>query len=74
MKTIQVELPDSAFSALRKEPNEFVQEMRIAAVKWWELEPVSQEKAAEISGLNRSEFIGMLARYQAIFLIFVRQE
>ncbi|NEP60841.1 MAG: hypothetical protein F6K31_28295 [Symploca sp. SIO2G7] len=34
-------LPDTAFSALRKTPEEFAQEMRItAAVKWHGLEQV----------------------------------
>lgn len=38
MTELIVQLPDSAFSALRKEPAEFAVEMRIAAaVKWYEL-------------------------------------
>jgi len=37
--------------------------MRIAAaVKWYELSMVSQEKAAEIAGLSRAEFISALNR------------
>ncbi len=65
MQTIQIELPDTIFSALRKAPKEFVQEMRIAAaVKWYELGEISQEKAAEIAGLNRADFINTLARYR----------
>ena len=48
-----------------KTPDEFVQEMRIAAaVKWYELEQVSQGKAAEIAGLTRADFIQALSRYQ----------
>jgi predicted HTH domain antitoxin len=39
--------------------------MRIAAaVKWYELEQVSQGKAAEIAGLTRAEFIKALSCYQ----------
>jgi predicted HTH domain antitoxin len=50
---------------LRKTPDEFVQEMRIAAaVKWYELEQISQGKAAEIAGLTHAEFIQALSRYQ----------
>lgn len=37
LKTYPIELPESAFSALRKSPAEFVQEMKYAAVvKWYE--------------------------------------
>jgi hypothetical protein len=31
MKTIPIQLPETVFSALRKNPEEFVQEMRLAA-------------------------------------------
>jgi predicted HTH domain antitoxin len=65
MTSITFNLPDTAFSALRKTPEEFAQEMRIAAaVKWYEMEQVSQGKAAEIAGLTRTEFIKALSRYR----------
>ncbi|MGD1858321.1 MAG: UPF0175 family protein [Leptolyngbyaceae cyanobacterium] len=65
MTSITFNLPDTAFSALRKTPDEFAHEMRIAAaVKWYELEQVSQGKAAEIAGLTRAGFIQALSRYQ----------
>ena len=65
MINVTVQLPDTAFSALRKTPDEFVQEMQVAAaVKWYELELISQGKAAEIAGLTRSEFIQALSRYK----------
>jgi predicted HTH domain antitoxin len=61
---LKMELPDGAFSALRKSPDEFVQEMRLAAaVKWYEMTLVSQEKAAEIAGLSRVDFVGALSRF-----------
>jgi predicted HTH domain antitoxin len=75
MKTISIQLPETAFSALRKNPEEFVQEMRIAAaVKWYELAEISQGKAAEIAGLTRSDFINALSRYQVSFLQYTAQE
>jgi predicted HTH domain antitoxin len=69
MQTIQIQLPDTAFSALRKSPRDFVDEMRIAAaVKWYELGELSQGKAAEIAGLTRAEFITALHRYEVSVL------
>jgi len=58
MITVPIHLPETVFSALRKKPDEFVQEMRLAAaVKWYELGEISQSKAAEIAGVSRSDFI-----------------
>lgn len=65
MTTLAVELPESVFSALRRSPQEFVDEMRIAAaVKWYEVGQLSQGKAAEVAGLSRAEFIEALSRFQ----------
>jgi predicted HTH domain antitoxin len=64
---LMVELPQSVFSALRSSPEEFVQEMRLAAaVKWYELHKVSQSKAAEIAGISRQAFLEALARFQVV--------
>jgi len=72
---ITINLPDSVFSALRKAPPEFVQEMRVAAAaKWYELGEVSQGKAAEIAGLSRSDFLQALARYQVSVLQYSAEE
>lgn len=63
-KTLTLEFPDDAFSALRSSPEEFGRELRLAAaIKWYEMERISQGKAAEISGLSRSDFIDALSRY-----------
>lgn len=65
MQTYSIDLPESAFSFLRKEPAEFIREMKYAAVvKWYEMGEISQSKAAEIAGLSRYEFIALLNRYQ----------
>ena len=65
LKTYPIELPESAFSALRKPPAEFVKEMKYAAViKWYEAGIISQDKAAEIAGLSRYAFLRLLARYE----------
>jgi predicted HTH domain antitoxin len=38
--------------------------MRLAAaVKWYEIEMISQAKAAEIAGVSRQEFLEALARF-----------
>lgn len=61
---LKLDMPEGAFSALRKDPDEFAKELRLAAaVKWYEMGIVSQERAAEIAGLSRSEFIFSLAKF-----------
>jgi predicted HTH domain antitoxin len=66
MTTLTIKLPDDVFSALKRSPEEFGRELRLAAaVHWYSRGVVSQEKAAQIAGLNRKEFLLALAREQA---------
>lgn len=63
MSTVTLELPDDVFSALRRSPEEFARELRLAAaIHWYERGQISQEKAAGIAGLDRTDFLKALAR------------
>lgn len=65
MTEVTLSVPETAFAALQKDPDEFAREMRLAAaVKWYEVGVLSQERAAEIAGVSRSEFIKALSRFQ----------
>lgn len=60
-------MPEGAFSALRKDPDEFAKELRLAAAaKWYEMGIVSQERASEIAGLSGAEFIFSLAKFGGV--------
>lgn len=64
-RKIVLDLPVSVFSALRKSPEEFSSEIRLAAaVKWYEMGVLSQERAAEAAGLCREDFLMALARFK----------
>ena len=61
---VVLELPEEVFSALRRTPDAFVAEMRLAAAaKWYEIGSLSQSKAAELAGVSRQEFLASLARF-----------
>jgi predicted HTH domain antitoxin len=62
---LSFEINRDSLSALRKDPEHFLPEMRLAAaVKWYELGILSQAKAAEVAGISRSEFLASLSRFQ----------
>lgn len=59
---ITLQLDEEVFSALRRSPQEFALEMRLAAaIHWYERGEISQEKAATIAGLDRTDFLLALA-------------
>jgi len=63
MTTLNIELSDDVFAAMRYDPDHFAREMRLAAAAtWYEQGRISQEMAAIISGLNRTDFLLALAR------------
>lgn len=65
MIEVQLSLPESVFSVTRSTPDQFVQELRLAAaVKWYEIGRVSQSKAAEIAGISRQAFLEALNRFE----------
>jgi predicted HTH domain antitoxin len=63
MVTVNVQLPEEAFSALRRSPAEMAGDLRLASpVHWYSRGLISQERAAQIAGLDRTDFILALAR------------
>jgi hypothetical protein len=65
MVRFTIQMPEGALAALRKDPEEFKKELRIAAAaKWYELGEISQGIAAEIAGLSRAELLVALGRYR----------
>ena len=63
MTTLTLELPENVLAALRCSPEDFPNEMRLAAaVTWYQDGRISQEVASQISGLCRTDFLLALAR------------
>ena len=58
-----MEVPEKIFAVMRFDPNQFANEMKLAAAAvWYEQGKVSQEMAARIAGLSRADFLLALAR------------
>ena len=63
MAVLPIELPDDTFAALHRSPRELEKEIRLAAaIVWYARGIISQEKAAGIAGLDRTDFLMALAR------------
>jgi len=63
MALVSFDLSPDVLTALKRSPDEFAREMRIAAaIYWYRRGEVSQSKAAEIAGMQRVAFMDELAR------------
>jgi predicted HTH domain antitoxin len=63
MMEITMKLDEDVLSALRRSPDEFANDMRLAAaIHWYQRGEISQEKAAHVAGLDRTDFLLALAR------------
>jgi predicted HTH domain antitoxin len=64
MVQMTIEMPEEALAALHADSADFARQLRLAAaVKWYELRRVSQERAAKIAGLSRAEFLAVLGQF-----------
>lgn len=63
MTEITLQMDDEVLAALRRSPDEFMRELKLAAaIHWYERGQISQEKAANFAGLDRTDFLLELAR------------
>jgi len=63
MTTITIELPDEVYETLGRSPSEVQKELRLAgAIRWYAQGMMSQERAAMVAGLDRTDFLMALAR------------
>lgn len=63
MTAITMEFPDDLLSAMRLSPTEFGRELRLAAAaRWYGHGRISQERAAQVAGLTRGQFLAEPAR------------
>ena len=64
MTTLTLELPYSVFATTRSDPEHLKSEIRLAAAASWYLEGrVSQEAAADLAGLDRTDFLLALSQH-----------
>ena len=64
MVQMMIEMPESAVAALRKSPEQFASELRLAAaVKWCEMRQLSQERSASIARPSRAELLDASGRF-----------
>ena len=55
--------PEEVLGALRRSPDQFASDLRLAAAMFWYVKgELSQERAAKVAGLTRAEFVDALSR------------
>ena len=62
MPRVSLDIPDDLLLALREQPGEFVQEMRlVTAIHYLREKRLSLGQAARLAGMNRLDFLDALA-------------
>jgi hypothetical protein len=62
---VEIHFADETIAGMDLGSAQFVAELRVAAAaKWYELGRVSQEVAARIGGVSRSEFVSILREFE----------
>ena len=60
---LEIDVPESALSALRQDPGELADCLLLmASAKLYEMGHLSQERAAELAGQSRQEFLLSISR------------
>jgi predicted HTH domain antitoxin len=63
MNILTIELPDEVYETLLRSPSEVQREVRLAAaIRWYSQGLMSQERAASVAGLDRTDFLMALGR------------
>ena len=63
MTQVHIELPEAVYAVLHCAPEKLNQELRLAAAaQWYQQGRISQEWAATIAGMDRTDFLLALAR------------
>ena len=75
MTTIQIALPDEVLISMKKTPEEFSREIRMAATaKLYELGKLSSGRAAELAGVSRVSFLQLLSKYNVSIFELTAEE
>ena len=65
MKGVTINYPDELELAVQATPEELAEQIRLmAAPKMFDLGKLSSEKAADLAGMTRAEFLEMCGRYR----------